>query len=278
MGKFKQWCVVGMVVGILFLQNSLSADEKEKEALNSVLAQYQDAVLIVKYVLKMSSSFGAQMGMPEEHKGETVGTVIDPSGLLVISNSELKGPGKIFDMMSVPGMEEKFNMDIVPLDFKVVMPSGIEISAKLVAQDSDLDLAFLRLESKEKLVLKVVPLTKGSIPGTGEILITIGRLSENLNREPMAYNTQVVSVIKKPRIMFLVAGLGNLGCPVFNLDGKSVGIILMRPSAVKRDPMMLMSMSTTPLEFMPMVLPSEEIMAAIGKLPPPSSLEEKKAE
>ena len=279
MCRLRIWFIAVIIVGVLSQQSHLSADQKEEESLRSISGKYQDTVLTVKYVLKISSSFGAQLGIPEEQKGDMSGSVIDPSGLLVVSNSELRGPASFLDMMDIPpGMEGKLNIDVVPLDFKVVMPNGTEVPAKLIAQDSDLDLAFLRLDSKEKIELKAIPLAKGVSPTIGEIVVALGRLSENLNREPLAYHAQVISLVNKPRKMFMVAGLGNMGCPVFNLDGKALGIILMRPTSVKRNPMMFMNASADPLELMPMVLPAEEILDAVSKLPPASPAEEKPAE
>ncbi|MBI3991607.1 MAG: serine protease [Candidatus Omnitrophica bacterium] len=280
MNKFKYLCVFVAVIGVLFSQVDMRADDKEEEVLRSVQAKYQDTVLAVKYVLKMSSALSGQGGMPEEQKGESAGTVIDSSGLLVISNTELRGAAAIFDMMDTSSMGGKMDISVVPSDFKVVMPNGSELPAKLVAQDSDLDLAFIRIESKEKLALNVVPFVKNSAANIGDIVITIGRLSENLNREPLSYHNQVISIIRKPRVMYMVTGLGNTGCPVFNMDSKAIGILLMRPSSVKRNPMMFMNMSASnSLEFMPLILPADVILDAVAKLPPPSApAEEKKAE
>jgi hypothetical protein len=61
-------------------------------------------------------------------------------------------------------------------------------------------------------------------------VIVLGRLGKDLNREPVVMTHEVISLVSKPRT-FAKIGVQSLGLPVFNKDGKFLGVGINRFSA-----------------------------------------------
>src|SRR5260221_14397596 len=76
------------IVAVILLASSLALADDAANAGRKVLSRYQDAVVTVKLVVSLSMSLGAR-DQQSESKTEAVGTVIDPSGLTVISLSTI---------------------------------------------------------------------------------------------------------------------------------------------------------------------------------------------
>ncbi|MGY8689524.1 MAG: trypsin-like peptidase domain-containing protein, partial [Verrucomicrobiales bacterium] len=89
---------------------------------------HQDAVVYLKAVLEIDRG-----GQKRESSLETLGTFISDSGLIVTANSNLG---------QTPNSEG--NAPTLQ-DLKVLMPDGAELPGTLVMQDTDLDLAFIKV-------------------------------------------------------------------------------------------------------------------------------------
>ena len=80
---------------------------------------------------------------------ETVGTVIDPSGLTVLSLGALNPGAMMNKMMGGGGSgQERMEFGSEPSDVKLRLADGKELPARIVLRDEDLDLAFLRPTTK----------------------------------------------------------------------------------------------------------------------------------
>jgi hypothetical protein len=53
-------------------------------------------------------------------------------------------------------------------------------------------------------------------------------LGKVLNREASVTVGNVSAVIKKPRVLIVPDGSPSLGCPVFDVQGRAVGVVLMK--------------------------------------------------
>jgi S1-C subfamily serine protease len=113
---------------------------------------------------------------------------------------------------------------------KILMPDGSEVPAKLAFKDPDIDLAFIRPEKPESVKLTPVNIADSAPMAVLDDVIIVGRLGKDLNREPVIMTHEIISIISKPRVC---AKLGTqvLGMPVFNKDGKFLGIGINRFSA-----------------------------------------------
>ena len=111
-------------------------------------------------------------------------------------------------------------------EVKILMPDGTETDAKIALKDTDLDLVFLKPE-KPASNFKPVPLADTAPMNLLDDIIVIGRMSKELNREPMAATGEIISVIKKPRLFGKISAPAT-GMPVFNDQGKFLGIGINR--------------------------------------------------
>lgn len=213
------------------------------EAARKILAAHQDSVLWISGVCKVSYSAAGGSDDPvnipdQERKVEALGTVISTNGLIVTALSGID-PAK-----EVSGREYRTGSGTVKLEassilkeVKIIMSDGAEVPAEVVMKDVDLDLAFLQAKRDAKefkdAEFKAVDLKDSASAVIAEEVVSISRTDEVLNRQPMVYNGQVNVLVKKPR-EFIRASSGGIGTPTFNLDGKLVGIGVVRTSTERR--------------------------------------------
>lgn len=212
---------------------ALAADPALTAAARKLFEEKQDCVLWISAVAKTtftsdSSSDGGRNIPDQENKVEALGTVIDPTGLVITSLSQID-PARMVAGRQVRGM--KIDAVSTLKEVKATLADGTEIPAEVVMKDVDLDFAFIRLkmDSKEArgVTLKSVDLKNS---GTGNMLdstITITRMDEVLNRVAAVNLGEINMITKKPRV-FLRAGGGMGGCPTFLADGKLLGITTAR--------------------------------------------------
>ena len=255
---------------------AIAADAAVKSKARETLEKNKDAIVTVKMVISTRYVFGGRESGKNERKAEITGTVVDPSGLTVVSNTAVNPMG---DMdFSFAGDGE--NMSVKPetniTDILIVTGDGHEIPAEISMKDSDLDLAFIRPKDKQDKPLPCVAFAKGAEPEVLDEIIIISRLGRALNRSNAVSVGAITSVVKKPRTFYVAdvaTGYTSLGCPVFNIKGETLGISVMRKSPVK-DPQDYFGGQAG------VVLPAEDLMevakqALIAKI---EKTEEKKEE
>ena len=192
----------------------------------------QDSIVYALAVAKIEASAGAKTLPAQEQKIQAIGTVIDRSGLTVVSYSALD-PG-----LALRGRKFRTASGTVTLqaktDFKEVrlrLSDGTEVPAKMVLTDTDLDLAFILPDADSDEAkgaeFKPVSLDASAKPDVLDEVISLGRLNKSLDRRPTVSVGRIVAVIKKPRT-FYRATVGTIGGPVFGADGKIVGVTVRR--------------------------------------------------
>src|SRR5436305_1715037 len=113
-----------------------------------ILKKHQTSVVTVQLVVKSKIGFGGAGGDARESKQEVTGTVIDPSGLTVVSLSSTDPTGVMQILMGSFGGDgedsPKVKMESELSDVKLLCQDGAELPAEIVLRDKDLDLAFVR--------------------------------------------------------------------------------------------------------------------------------------
>lgn len=198
----------------------------------AIFTNRQDAVIWISAVAKISmQAEGSKeaLNIPDrEQKSETLGTLIDPSGLVVTALSTID-PTRDYSGREVRTREGtvKIEASAVLKEVRVIMPDGTEVPAEVVMRDADLDLAFIRIKSGAReakgVEFKSIDLKDAASVNVADDVVTIGRMDEVLNRAPSVARGQIAAMTKKPR-EFLRATSANLGCPTFAMDGRLVGI------------------------------------------------------
>jgi hypothetical protein len=206
-----------------------------KAAALATLPKIQKAIVSVKVQanIKMRSE-------EQEQRLEVTGTMIDPSGLTVVSEQSINPAAMLTSFMSSysrrdPG-EMKFESEIT--ETFIVLDDGSEIPADVVLKDEDLDLAFIKpKQPSDKFVH--VPLKRREKPL--ELLddfFVISRLGRSENRAIHMNIGMVLSIVKGPRTFYVcnqeISG-NSLGVPAFAADGSAVGLFVARRNQVGDD-------------------------------------------
>ena len=196
--------------------------EKGREIFN----KNQQAVVTVQVVLKITYS-GA--GKSSETRQDLTGTVVDPSGLTVLALSACD-PSEMYQrMMAEQGSQYKLEIEVT--DLKILQADGTELSAEIVLRDKDLDLAFIRPKAKLGSPMAAVDLSKSAPVQLLDEVITLNRLNSAAGRAYSASVERISAVIQKPRTFYIpdsTMTTTTLGSPAFSLDGKVVGLLVMR--------------------------------------------------
>jgi len=161
--------------------------------------------------------------------------------------------------------DPNYKIDAQVTDLKFVLPEGKEIPAKVVLRDRDLDLAFIRPVALPDQPFVAVDLAQSAQPELMDEIVVLGRLGDVANRELWLALDRITAIVTKPRTLY-IAGLdvwvAGLGVPAFTLDGRLVGITVMRaiPTAG--------SVSGRGNTSVPVVMPAGGILEVARQAPP----------
>lgn len=197
----------------------------------------QESIVWVSAVLKISLAASGSTDEPinipdQERTVDLLGTVIDPSGLVVVSHSQLDPSRELSHReINTPNGRVSLEATVILKEVRVTLADGTEIPAEQVMKDEHLDLSFIRIkmDSKEAegVVIQAIDLNNQAAPGISEEVITLSRTGELLSRVPSVAIGQVTSVMVRPRKFYRVTG-NVLGCPTFAVDGHVVGVGVRR--------------------------------------------------
>lgn len=207
----------------LLLAGSVCQAQVELDA-RKIAEAHRDAIVTVSIVFDIKSSYGGQTDSREQ-KHSTTATIIDPDGLTVASLVQVS-PDSYLSQMDSAGESTKYDIK----DIKIKTADGDDIPADLVLRDRDLDLAFIRPKTKPAQPLPYVDITNASTPQILDQVVILSRLGQLANHAASARLDRVESVVTKPRTFYIINGTlhQELGIPVFTIDGKCVGILVVR--------------------------------------------------
>lgn len=274
-GRSKGWMLLAAIALLLAggAGSPARADESGMKAAGIAKA-YGDAVIQVKVVTRYRMVVQGREMRKGENEVEALGTVIDPSGLTVLSNINVDPTKAYADMLkkAKSGGEDAGSVDIEGsfADVRMFLPDGSELPAQVVLRDKDLDLVFIRPTEKPARPLVAVDLSKAAKPAMFDDVLILGRLGAIGGRAPSAAIFRIEAVAGKPRSYYLVdqnAVSGRLGSPAFTLDGKVAGIFLLRAMETQdaaAGPLEMVFGGIGRLGLYPVILPSADV-AAVAK-------------
>jgi S1-C subfamily serine protease len=227
-----------------------------------VFAKNQHAVVTLQVVQKVTAR-----GKSSENKLETTGTVVDPSGLAVLSLSSCD-PSELSRRLYGESSAE-----IEITDLKFLLEDGTEVPGEIVLRDKDLDLAFVRPKTKPATPMAAIDLAKSSHAQVLDQLVALNRLKRAAGRAYSASMERVSAVVQKPRTFYIPDAIQtetSPGSPVFTLDGGIVGIVVYRAVSA--------SGGNARDCITPIILPAEDIAKAAAQAPTEVKPEEPKKE
>ncbi|MHB0997950.1 MAG: S1 family peptidase [Armatimonadota bacterium] len=231
-------------------------------------AKWQKSIVTVQLVVKTSISFGGEDGGKRETKSEATGTVIDPSGLVVMSLSATSPEEALGSAMAQRPKDLKVSSQIT--DIKLITGDGTEIPAKIVLRDKDLDLAFIRPKSKLSAPMQAINLTKATKLDQFDEAVILYRLGSSANRAIAGLTDRVQTVIKKPRIQYAMgisSMSASLGAPVFAMDSNVSGMLLLRAQPPGSSDSSGTFGGLSGMGMMYIVLPAADIIEAAKQAP-----------
>ncbi|MEE9297216.1 MAG: serine protease [Phycisphaerae bacterium] len=259
--------VAAMVFGAVGLAAPSRSAAGEDPDFKKIIDRHAPSIVTVKFVLKMQ--FGM---MPDnESESEIPGVMIDPKGLVLCANSQLAGPMGMLKRFMPPGMQ----MTSEPKDLKVIIGADDEeYDAKIVARDSDLDLAWIQIEDAPDKKFAAADLSKASTPVLGEKLYCVRRLGKLYNRAPAVRVGRVCGVTESPRELYVsnTELSYSLGLPVFQPSGELAGMVVMQMPEEEEvegafNPMsMLGSMGSMMEMFTGVILPAKQLASATKRV------------
>ncbi|MBX3180538.1 MAG: trypsin-like peptidase domain-containing protein [Candidatus Hydrogenedentes bacterium] len=250
-----------LALGLLALLARPALASEDAAAGRAILENHRAAVVTVQMVVKISSSFGGSTN-ENESKEEATGTVISPDGLTVLALSSTD-PSSIYKTMMGGGQD--FRMDSQINDLKMLMHDNTEIPAEVVIRDVELDLAFIRPLKKPE-----APMAHVSLEENGEVqlldrVVTLNRLGRVANRVFSASFEYIDAVVERPRRYYIPGNdptSTTQGSPVFRLDGKLVGVFVLRAISAEA------SAGARRNNVMPIILPAADVLEGVQQVPP----------
>jgi len=265
------------LAGLLAVLTSTAArgDELADKG-RAIFTKNKQAVVTVQLVLKNKfSGGGAGASQATESKTDATGTVIDPSGLTVVSLSATDPSQLLQNMMSAMSEgDAKFKMESELSDLKILLEDGTEVPAEVVLRDKDLDLAFIRPKAKPATPMTAIDLATGGKAEVLDQLVALNRLGNAAGRSYAAAEERISAVVLKPRLFYIPQTSSTpttLGAPAFTLDGKPLGVFVMRSLKGKGSMNML---NMQPENVAGIILPAAEILKAAQQVP--AAADEKK--
>ena len=234
--------------------------QDDRAAGREILKKWQHAIVTVRVVLKMRVSVGGREMQSMDESVETVGTVIDPSGLTVLSLGALN-PGAMMNKMIGGGGsgQERMEFGSEPSDVKLRLSDGKELPARIVLRDEDLDLAFLRPTVKPEKPLVAINLADEAKPVLLDPVVVLTRLGRVGGWAPAASLQTIGAIIEKPRTFYVIENGSTLGTPAFTSAGKVVGLLTMRSVQSGRPGMFSMMGGAGALGLLPVILPAADV-------------------
>lgn len=215
-------------------QPARALPEAEATAGRLILRRYADAIVSVKATLSLKINVNDRSLPAREEAIDINGTVISPLGLTVASLSSID-PQVSFEAVRMQMSQSNVAVTLSQSEIKglrLQLADGTEIPAHLVWKNGDRDLAFIMPDK---------PLAGGrtfafvNLHEAPEAAIVLGnyyhlsRLSEVMLRAAVIRPSTVIGIIERPRRMLLVSTdvtQDTLGCPVFDAQGRVLGICL----------------------------------------------------
>jgi hypothetical protein len=275
-------CLASLLLGLL--AGTFAAPCRADELIDkgrAIFKANQQAVVIVQLVLKNKMSFGGMGGRSAEARHDATGTVIDPSGLTVLSLSSTD-PSVLLEAMMAGGEEgSRFKMESELSDVKIVLDDGTELPAEVVLRDKDNDLAFIRPKTKPATPMAALDLAKSGKADILDQVVSLTRLGSAAGRAYSVSVERISAIVSKPRLFYVPetsATTTTMGAPAFTLDGKPLGLFVIRSLKGKDASGMFGGMfgGIQAENVTGIILPAREILKAAKQVPEAGAAAEKK--
>ncbi len=272
----KKLVLLSLSLAVLMPAAGFASEFVEKG--RAIFEKFQKTVVTVQIVIKSKISGPGMGGQSNEARQEVTGTIIDPSGLVVMSLTATDPSQMLESLMA--GSESRFKMETELSDIKLLLEDGTEVPAEVVLRDKDLDLAFARAKGKLPAGMPHLDLSDSAKAQVLDELVSLNRLGNAAGRAYAANAERVCAIVQRPRLFYVPESslsTTTLGSPAFTMDGKVLGIFVMRNAKGRTGGMAGIS----PDAVAGIIVPADAVLKAAKQAPaaaPSKPAEEKAAD
>ncbi len=212
----------------------LAQDSVEEKA-RALLEKYKSALVVVTVKGKLEAKTSGDPLPARDQQRRTLGVTIGDDGLLVVSNSAIDAS------VGLDGQQAKMEDEVVTIQSAKTTFTEVEISygdstlihGKVVRQDKEADIAFVMPDSAEvkalnKTFTKMDLSQFAATAGAADRVVGLSRSSAVYGYMPTVVMGRITGVYKGDRTFFVTDAGTAQGIPVFTIDGKPVGMTVVR--------------------------------------------------
>lgn|GEM_PF-415173 len=229
--------------GLLFMMlssgtrgSAFSQEKTVEEKARALVERYKPAMVVVTVKGKLEAITSGNPLPTRDQQRRTLGVTIADNGLIVVSNAAIDAS------VGLSGQQARVENKVVKIKTAKTVFSEVEISygdstllhGKIVRQDVDADVAFIAPDAAEAKALK-----KGKFPKVdltqfaatalpADRVVGLSRSSAVYGYMPTLVLGRITGVYKGDRTFFVTNAGTAQGIPVFTMDGKPVGITVIR--------------------------------------------------
>lgn len=208
----------------------LSAQDDKAQKLKALLDTKASTVVTVRAVIHTEMNMMGQT-QEDESRIEAEGVIVDPSGLVMMSNDHFNS-----DMGGMMGGQMEIDITVTPSDIKVVFgKEDKEYDATLVASDTKLNLAFVKIKDLGDRKPEVVSFDGEATAAVGTEVVMLGRKGKGFDYAPFFSLSRINGEIVKPRPAMMLLGGAPMGMPVFTVNGDVIGAVVEIESGAGAD-------------------------------------------
>jgi hypothetical protein len=228
--------LAALLASAFLLAPALSAQEETVEAkARKLMEQYKGALVVVTAKGALKAKTGGDPLPDRDQQRRTLGVTVGDDGLLVVSNSAIDAS------VGLAGQQAQMDDKVVTIVSAQTDFSEIEVSygdttllhGRVVRQDVEADIAFILPDPAEVKALgkrfdKVDLSQFAATADAADQVVGLSRSSAVYGYMPTLLIGRITGVFKGDRTFFVTDAGSAQGVPVFTLDGKPVGMTVVR--------------------------------------------------
>jgi len=212
-----------------------SGQETVEQQARKLLEQHKSSLVVVTAKGMLKAKTTGEPLPDRDQQRRTLGVTVGEDGLIVVSNSAIDAS------VGLAGQQAKTDEDVVTIQSALTEFSEIEISygdstllkGKVLRQDIEADVAFILPDQEAaKAASKVfdrVDLSQfAATAEAADQVVGLSRSSAVYGYMPTLVMGRITGVFKGDRTFFVTDAGTAQGIPVFTLDGKPVGVTVVR--------------------------------------------------